>query len=63
MKLDFEQGSFNKVVKQLYFNHPLAWVFSCKFAAYFQNTFLKEHIWRAASEYRSIRAFLSSPQA
>ena len=26
------------------------WVFSCKFAAYFQNTFSKERLWRAASE-------------
>ena len=32
--------NFNKVAKQLYYwNHTLAWVFSCKFAAYFQNTF------------------------
>ena len=30
---------FNKVAKQLYRNHTLAWVSSCKFAAYFQNTF------------------------
>ena len=29
---------FNKVAKQLYWNHTSAWVFSCKFAAYFQNT-------------------------
>ena len=29
---------FTKVTKQLYRNHTLAWVFSCKFAAYFQNT-------------------------
>ena len=35
---------FNKV--------PLAWVFSCKFAAYFQNTFSKEHILVAASDAR-----------
>ena len=28
----------NKVAKQLYRNHTSAWVFSCKFAAYFQNT-------------------------
>ena len=28
---------FNKVVKQLYWIHTLAWVFSSKFAAYFQN--------------------------
>ena len=25
-------------------------VFSCKFAAYFQNTFSKEHLWTAASD-------------
>ena len=30
---------FNKVAKQLYWSHTSAWVFSCKFAAYFQNTF------------------------
>ena len=29
----------NKVVLQLYWNHTSAWVFPCKFAAYFQNTF------------------------
>ena len=28
----------NKVAKQLYRNRTLAWVFSCKLAAYFQNT-------------------------
>ena len=32
---------FNKVAK--------AWVFSCKFAAYFQNSFSQEHLWVAAS--------------
>ena len=26
-----------------------AWVFFCKFAAYFENTFSKEHLWTAAS--------------
>ena len=31
---------FNKVAKQI----------SCKFAAYFQNTFFKEHLWVTASE-------------
>ena len=30
---------FNKVGKQLYWNHTSAWLFSCKFAGYFQNTF------------------------
>ena len=29
----------HKVALQLYWNHTSAWVFSCKFAAYFQNTF------------------------
>ena len=32
---------FKKVAKQLYWNHNSAWVFSCKFIAYFQNPFLK----------------------
>ena len=32
--------NFNKVGDQLYPNHTSAWVFSCKFAAYFENTFL-----------------------
>ena len=27
-----------------------AWVFSCKFAAYFQNTFSQKHLWVVASE-------------
>ena len=36
---------FNKVAKQLNWNHTSAWVFSCKFAAYFQNTFSWEHLW------------------
>ena len=31
--------NLDKVAKQLYWNHTLAWVFSCKFAAYFQNIF------------------------
>ena len=30
---------FNKVALQLYQNRTSAWVFTCKFAAYFQNTF------------------------
>ena len=29
---------FNKIALQLYWNHTLALVFSCKFAVYFQNT-------------------------
>ena len=30
---------FNKVSKQLCWNHTSKWVFSCNFVAYFQNTF------------------------
>ena len=30
---------FNKVANQLYLNYTSTWVFSYKFAAYFQNTF------------------------
>ena len=42
---------FNKVAKQLYWNHTSKWVFSSKFAAYFQNTFSEEHLWMAASAF------------
>ena len=47
---------FNKVALQLYWNHMSAWVFSCKFAAYFQNTFSWEFIWRTASRQLIHRA-------
>ena len=40
---------FDKVAKQIYWDHTSAWVFSCKFAAYFQNTFCYEHLRTAAS--------------
>ena len=40
---------FNKVAKELYWNLTSTWAFSCKYAAYFQNTFSSEHLWRAAS--------------
>ena len=39
--------------KKLYWNHTLAWVFSYKFAAYFQNIFSYEHLWTAASGFSS----------
>ena len=41
---------FNKFALQLYCNGILLWMFSCKFAAFSQNTFLQEHQWRAASQ-------------
>ena len=34
---------FNKVAKPRYWDHTSAYVFSCKYAAYFQNTILQEH--------------------
>ena len=43
----------NKVASQLYWKRTLAWVFSCKLVAYFQNTFSKEHLWMGASGYCS----------
>ena len=35
---------------KLYWNCASAWMFSCKFAACFHNTFLLEHLWRVASK-------------
>ena len=50
----------NKVALQLYWNYNLALVLSCKFAVYFQNIFLQEHLWRTTSDYsRSIFRILS----
>ena len=40
---------FNKVAQQLYWNRTSVWVFPCKFAAYFQNTFTQEYLWVAVS--------------
>ena len=40
---------FNKVVKQLYWDHTSTWVLCSKFAAYCQNTFPYKHLWTAAS--------------
>ena len=56
---------FNKVAKQLYsnhtyWNHTSAWVFSCKFAAYFQITFSEEHLWVAASAYSKTLKLIGS---
>ena len=39
---------FNKVANQLFWNCTPAWVFSLKFAAYFQSTFSYKHLWMAA---------------
>ena len=40
---------FNKVAKQLYWNHTSAWLFSCKISPYFQNNFSEEYLWVSAS--------------
>ena len=42
---------FNKVAKQHYWSCTSAMVFSYKFAAYFQDTFFKEHLWTAVSVF------------
>ena len=34
---------------QLYWIHTSAQVISCKFAAFLQNTFCEQHLWRADS--------------
>ena len=36
--------------EQLYWNHTSAWEFSCKDAAYFENTFSNEKLWVVASD-------------
>ena len=36
---------------ELYSNHTLAWVFYCKFAACFQNTFSSEYLWKAGYKF------------
>ena len=41
--------NFNKIVRQFYGNDASAWVFSYKFAVYFQKTFSLEHLWRTGS--------------
>ena len=47
-KVPMPKHDFNKVSKQLYRNHIRGCILSCKFAAYFQRTFLWEHLWRDA---------------
>ena len=49
---------FNKVAKQLYWNHTSAWVSSCKFTAYFQNTFFTKHLRATTSEYKDLSVTL-----
>ena len=53
-----------KAAKQLYWNYTSAWVLSCIFAAYLQDTFSWEHLWRAAYVfffYRNFADLVRSP--
>ena len=49
------ESDFNKVVKQLYLNHTLACVFSCRFVAYFRTPFLKNTSGRLVLQFISER--------
>ena len=51
---------FNKVALQLFWNRTSTWVFSCKFATYFQNTFqlrtpLNGCFWREFKELWNVK--------
>ena len=46
----FRSSVISIVALQLHWNHTSAWVFSSKFAAYFQNTFSWVNLWMAASK-------------
>ena len=45
-----QKCDFNKLAKQLYGNHTLTQMFTCKFAEYLQNNFFKENLWATASK-------------
>ena len=49
---------FNKFALKLYWNRTSAWVLSCKFSAYFQNTFSSENFWTTASDISLLVNFL-----
>ena len=42
------KSDLNKVTLQLYWKHTSTWMFSCKFPAYFQNTFSQVHLLKTA---------------
>ena len=54
MRAPMPKSDFNNVAKQLYWNHTSTWVFSCKFAAYFQNKFSYEHLLVSVSEHLNV---------
>ena len=43
---------FNKVAKQLCWDSASACLFSCGFNSYLYSVFVREHLWRTASEHR-----------
>ena len=49
--LQFSEAATQRCALQLYWNRTSTWVFPCKFAAYFQNTFSQEQLWMAASVF------------
>ena len=48
---------FNKVTLQLYWNYISAWVFCCKFTAYFQNTLSWKHLQVPASVSKHYKSY------
>ena len=52
MKTTMWKYDFNKVALQLCLNRTSVWVSWCKFAVYFQNTFISEHLRRDASDHK-----------
>ena len=48
---------FSKVAKQLYWNSTSVWMFSCKFASYFQNTLSKEPLRHGCSPVNLLHIF------
>ena len=46
---------FNSICVRALLNHTSRWVFFCKFAAYSQNTFSLEHLWRTASDFYTLK--------
>ena len=55
--------NINKVALQLYWNRTSAWVFSCKFATYFQTPFLKNtygELLMLISKISILRSYMTS---
>ena len=58
---NFQENTHAECDFKLYWNHTSAQVFSCKFDAYFHNTFSEGHLWTAASvifEFRCLGLFV-----